>query len=156
MALIPFKDTEPNRDKSNVSPPKAGRFKRKAKYGGMEVSEAKPLKTLEDENSKLKRMKAITNERRPFGYRGRQVGLRREGHVINHKRLFRIYREKKRVVRKRGGRKRALGTSRRRSPSPKGQNQRHEFYSCRIKLGGNVSRFWAIGADKSRHRCRLN
>ena len=29
-------------------------YKRKAKYGGMEVSEAKRLKTLEDENRKLR------------------------------------------------------------------------------------------------------
>ncbi|ACS60067.1 transposase IS3/IS911 family protein (plasmid) [Rhizobium leguminosarum bv. trifolii WSM1325] len=33
-------------------------YKWKAKYGGMEVSEAKRLKTLEDENTKLKRLLA--------------------------------------------------------------------------------------------------
>ncbi len=33
-------------------------YKRKAKYGGMDVSEAKRLKALEDENAKLKRMLA--------------------------------------------------------------------------------------------------
>jgi putative transposase len=33
-------------------------YKWKAKYGGMEVSEAKRLKSLEDENAKLKRMLA--------------------------------------------------------------------------------------------------
>lgn len=33
-------------------------YKWKAKYGGMEVSEAKRLKALEDENAKLKRMLA--------------------------------------------------------------------------------------------------
>ncbi|GAA3102601.1 hypothetical protein GCM10010520_54680 [Rhizobium viscosum] len=31
-------------------------YKWKAKFGGMEVSEAKRLKTLEDENTKLKRL----------------------------------------------------------------------------------------------------
>ena len=36
--------------------------------------------------------------------------LRREGFVVNHKRLYRIYREERLMVRKRGGRKRALGT----------------------------------------------
>jgi putative transposase len=41
--------------------------------------------------------------------------LRREGFVVNHKRLFRIYREERLMVRKRGGRKRALGT---RAPIP--------------------------------------
>lgn len=58
------------------------------------------------------RMKAIAHERRRFGYRRLHVLLRREGHVVNHKRLFRIYREEKLSVRRRGGRKRAMGTRR--------------------------------------------
>ena len=33
-------------------------YKWKAKFGGMEISEAKRLKTLEDENTKLKRLLA--------------------------------------------------------------------------------------------------
>jgi len=33
-------------------------YKWKAKYGGMDVSEAKPLKALEDENGKLKKLLA--------------------------------------------------------------------------------------------------
>ena len=32
------------------------------------------------------------------------------GHLVNHKKLFRLYREEKLTVRKRGGRKRAIGT----------------------------------------------
>jgi putative transposase len=56
------------------------------------------------------RMKAIAIERRRFGYRRIHVLLRREGIIVNHKRLFRLYREEKLSVRKRGGRKRALGT----------------------------------------------
>ena len=56
------------------------------------------------------RMKAIAHERRRFGYRRIHVLLRREGMIVNHKRLFRLYREEKLSVRKRGGRKRALGT----------------------------------------------
>jgi putative transposase len=56
----------------------------KAKYGGLEVSEAKRLKGLESENAKLKklladamldnavrdRLRALAHERRRFGYRG--------------------------------------------------------------------------------------
>jgi alkylation response protein AidB-like acyl-CoA dehydrogenase len=38
------------------------------------------------------------------------VLLKREGYVINHKKLFRLYREEKLAVRRRGGRKRAIGT----------------------------------------------
>ena len=56
------------------------------------------------------RMKSIAHQRRRFGYRRIHVLLRREGVVVNHKRLFRLYREEKLSVRKRGGRKRALGT----------------------------------------------
>jgi len=56
------------------------------------------------------RMKAIAHERRRFGYRRLHVLLKREGYVINHKKLFRLYREEKLAVRRRGGRKRAIGT----------------------------------------------
>jgi putative transposase len=56
------------------------------------------------------RMKAIARERRRFGYRRIHIMLKRAGTVVNHKRLFRLYREEKLSVRKRGGRKRALGT----------------------------------------------
>jgi putative transposase len=56
------------------------------------------------------RMKAIAHERRRFGYRRIHVMLKREGMLVNHKKLFRLYREEKLSVRKRGGRKRALGT----------------------------------------------
>lgn len=64
----------------------------------------------EDDAVLRDRMKAIAHERRRFGYRRIHVLLRREGVRVNHKRLFRIYREEKLMVRKRGGRKRAIGT----------------------------------------------
>ena len=53
---------------------------------------------------------ALAHERRRFGYRRLHVLLRREGFKVNHKRLFRLYREERLMVRRRGGRKRALGT----------------------------------------------
>ena len=63
-----------------------------------------------DDLSLRDRIKAIAHERRRFGYRRIHVLLRREGLTVNHKRLFRLYREEKLSVRKRGGRKRAPGT----------------------------------------------
>ena len=39
-------------------------YKWKAKYGGMDVSEARRLKALEDENAKLKKLRDLANERR--------------------------------------------------------------------------------------------
>ena len=56
------------------------------------------------------RLKALANERRRFGYRRLHLLLRREGLAVNHKKLFRVYREERLAVRRRGGRKRALGT----------------------------------------------
>ena len=38
-------------------------------------------------------MKALAHKRRRFGYRRLHVLLQREGHAVNHKRLFRLYRE---------------------------------------------------------------
>ena len=66
--------------------------------------------TRADDAGLRQRMKAIAQERRRFGYRRLHVLLKREGHVINHKKLFRLYREEKLAVRRRGGRKRAIGT----------------------------------------------
>ena len=56
------------------------------------------------------RLKELAKARCRFGYRRLHVFLRREGHEVNHKRLFRIYREEQLHVRHRGGRKRAMGT----------------------------------------------
>src|SRR5262249_43841171 len=53
------------------------------------------------------RLRALARERRRFGYRRLLIFLRREGFAVNHKRLFRIYREERLMVRKRGGRNRA-------------------------------------------------
>ena len=58
------------------------------------------------------RLKALAEERRRFGYRRLYVLLRREGHVVNKKRVQRLYREERLTVRRRGGRKRAIGTRR--------------------------------------------
>ena len=91
--------------------------------GDYEVSQRRACRLLEccrmtvryasvrpDDAALRERMKAIAHERRRFGYRRIHVLLRREGVTVNHKRLFRLYREEKLSVRKRGGRKRAIGT----------------------------------------------
>ncbi len=155
-------------------------FKWKAKFGGMDVSDARKLKALEDENRKLKkllaetmldvamlkdlnskkmvtpvvkrqavvhlcqsyevsqrracqviaadrtsmryrsvrpddavlraRLRELAAIRRRFGYRRLLILIRREGTRVNHKKLRRLYRDERLQVRRRGGRKRALGT----------------------------------------------
>ncbi len=150
-------------------------YKYKAKFGGMNVSDAKKLRALEDENNRLKRMLAdamldnaalkdlatkklltpdvkrravldvmdrhslserraceladlhrlviqytkqdqgdedlrkrlreLENERRRFGYRRLGILLAREGFEVNHKKLFRLYREEGLAVRRRRSRR---------------------------------------------------
>jgi putative transposase len=63
-----------------------------------------------DDAGLRQRPRALAHERRRFGYRRLHILLRREGFLVNHKRLFRIYRDERLMVRRRGGRKRALGT----------------------------------------------
>lgn len=65
-----------------------------------------------DDADLRKAMKAVAAERRRFGYRRVHVMLERQGWQVNQKKLRRLYREEKLQVRKRGGRKRALGTRR--------------------------------------------
>jgi putative transposase len=69
------------------------------------------------------RLRELANERRRFGYRRLAIMLRRDGLKMNLKKVYRLYREERLTVRKRGGRKRALGT---RAPMtiPQGANQR--------------------------------
>lgn len=69
------------------------------------------------------RLRELACERRRFGCRRLRVLLSREGLHMNHKKLRRLYREEGLQVRKRGGRKRAVGS---RAPMavPQGANQR--------------------------------
>jgi len=82
------------------------------------------------------RLKALASERRRFGYRRLLILLRREGVELNHKKLFRLYREERLTVRRRGGRKRAIGT---RAPMalPERPNQRWslDFVSDQLSDG---------------------
>ena len=101
-----------------------------------EVSERRACRILEADRSAVRyrsvrpddgalrvRLRALSRERRRFGYRRLHLLLAREGVTVNHKKLRRIYQEEKLQVRRRGGRKRALGT---RAPMtlPDGVNQR--------------------------------
>jgi putative transposase len=76
-----------------------------------------------DDMALRERLRTLASERRRFGYRRLHILLRREGVALNHKKLRRLYREERLQVRRRGGRKRALGT---RAPMalPQGPNQR--------------------------------
>lgn len=79
--------------------------------------------TRPDDTGLRQRLRELAGERRRFGYRRLGYLLAREGMRPNHKKLLRLYREEGLRVRRRGGRKRALGM---RAPIalPDGPNQR--------------------------------
>lgn len=60
-------------------------------------------------------MKEIAGKRHRFGYRRIGVLLERKGMIMNHKKLYRLYREEGLAVKRRRGRKRARGS---RTPMP--------------------------------------
>lgn len=95
-------------------------------------------------------IKWVSRERRRFGYRRIHVMIAREGFKVNHKKIRRIYTEEKLQVRRRGGRKRALGT---RKPMvlPDGPNQRWslDFMSGAL-TDGRRFRILAVVDDFSR------
>nr|WP_241527303.1 IS3 family transposase [Sphingomonas turrisvirgatae] len=200
-------------------------YKWKAAYGGMDVSQARKLKVLEDENARLKRLLAdamldnavlkevaskklvgpavqrravedvrqlfdiserracsilsvdrssmryahrrsddgdlrsrlreIALERRRFGYRRLGIMLAREGIVMNHKKLLRLYREENLRVRRQRGRKRAMGT---RAPMtlPQGPNQRWslDFVSDTLVCSRRI-RILAVVDDFTRENLAL-
>ena len=55
------------------------------------------------------RLKALALERRRFGYRRLAILLKREGEHHNLKKIYRLYKEEGLMVKRRKGRKRALG-----------------------------------------------
>ena len=63
-----------------------------------------------DDSALRQRLRELAAERRRFGYRRLGWMLAREGHALNHKKLYRLYREERLMVRRRRGRKRALST----------------------------------------------
>jgi putative transposase len=63
-----------------------------------------------DDATVRQRLRELAAERRRFGYRRLGWMLAREGQAMNHKKLYRLYHEEQLMVRRRRGRKRALGT----------------------------------------------
>jgi putative transposase len=103
-----------------------------------------------DDTALRQRLRALAAERRRFGYRRLHVLIRREGSSVNHKKLRRIYGEERLQVRRRGGRKRALGT---RAPMavPQGPNQRWSLdFASDALADGRRFRILAVVDDFSR------
>ena len=89
------------------------------------------------QEEKLKvRLLTLAGERRRFGYRRLAVLLRREGWAVNHKRVYRLYREEGLAVRRRK-RKRVGAVERQPLAIPTRQNERWsmDFISDAVSAG---------------------
>jgi hypothetical protein len=62
-----------------------------------------------DDGDLRSRLRELARQRRRFGYQRLHILLRRDGITINHKKTQRLYREEGLTVRRRKGRKRAVG-----------------------------------------------
>jgi putative transposase len=77
---------------------------------GADRSSARYRHRRSDDGKLREALRETAEKHRRFGYRRLHVILRRDGHVMNRKRTQRLYREEGLAVRRRRGRKRALGT----------------------------------------------
>jgi putative transposase len=66
--------------------------------------------TRPDDTALRAKLRELASQRRRFGYRRLGLMLERQGIKLNAKKLYRLYKEERLTVRKRGGRKRDLGT----------------------------------------------
>jgi transposase InsO family protein len=109
---------------------------------GMEPKTYRHASKRPDDGALRERLKDLARERRQFGYRRLLILLRRDGIELNHKKLFRLCKEERLTVRRRGGRKRALGT---RAPMtlPQGPNSVGASTSSpTCSPTGDASGFW--------------
>lgn len=84
--------------------------RRACKIADVHRSVARHVSRRPDDARISERLKALANARRRFGYRRLGVLLRRENIVVNHKKVYRLYTAAGLKVRRRPGRKRALGS----------------------------------------------
>lgn len=95
-------------------------------------------------------IREVAAERRRFGYRRIGIMLERRGITMNQKKLRRLYAEEKLQVRRRGGRKRALGT-RRPMDAPRAENQRWSLdFASDAFTDGRRFRILAVVDDYTR------
>ncbi len=96
------------------------------------------------------RLKELAEERRRWGYRMLHVLLEREGHALNHKRVYRLYREEGLQVRRRRRRKRAV-RPRRVMETPGAANERWSMDFVHDQLAsGRRLRCFTVVDDFSR------
>lgn len=102
-----------------------------------------------DDGAIRARLRELAAVRRRFGYRRLHILIAREGMIMNPKKLRRLYREERLQVRRRIGRKRALGL---RAPLalPQGPNQRWSMDFVSDMTDSRRFRIFAVVDDFTR------
>ena len=77
---------------------------------GVDRSAVRYKRKRKDDTAERQLLRELAGERRRFGYRRLREMARRRGVVMNLKKVYRLYREEGLMVRRRRGRKRAIGT----------------------------------------------
>jgi putative transposase len=96
--------------------------RRACRVVGIDRSSARYRITRSGDQELREKLREVAGERRRFGYRRLHVILRRKGYEVNHKRVYRLYREEGLSVRKRK-RKRVCRAARVPLQAPAGPNQ---------------------------------
>lgn len=108
-------------------------------------------------------MREVAGQRRRFGYRRIGIMLERQGMTMNHKKLYRLYREEGLSVRRRRGRKRARGS---RTPMPVplvpgarwsmdfvsdtfGASRKFRILAINDDVAGRTCAWWVIPASRA-------
>ena len=82
----------------------------------------------DDDGMLREKLRELAHQRRRFGYRRLHILLRRDGIAIDRKKTQRLYREEGLTVRRRKGRKRAVG----------GRAPAHPFRRCPTSAGAST------------------
>jgi putative transposase len=114
---------------------------------GISRSSARYRRRRSGDEELRERLRQLAGERRRFGYRRLHVMLRREGEQVNHKRVYRLYREEGLTVRKRS-RKRVSRSERSLALAPTAPNQcwSLDFVSDWLALGRKVRMLTIVDA----------
>ena len=99
-----------------------------------------------DDGPLKERLRELAAERRRFGYRRLHVLLCREGWAVNHKRVYRIYREEGLCVRRRG--RKRVSRERRPAQAATGPNQHWslDFVSDALSWGRKIRLLTVVDA----------
>ena len=129
--------------------------RRSCRLVGLERNTCRYQSKPEDTKALEAKIQAIAFERRRFGYRRIHMILKRSGMTINHKKVWRIYRELGLKVKKRSGRKRALSVRVKREKAMKPNERWSLDFVSDALMNGRKIRLLTIIDEFTRESLRI-